>query len=137
MAKDPKAREKPPGNGLKRLEERLMEGERSQSFAAYVRENWDRFHRLIVRVGRRADKWDIIAEWANKEKITGDRELKPGAARRAYERVRAERLPKKDRGKRSSEQPARNPAPVRMLDIPDPSGTKAKLDSLIERMERG
>lgn len=137
MARNPKAR---PQNGLKRLEERFTEGEPVLTFAAYVRENFDRFHKLILSVGRRADKWEIVARWANEERILGDRTVKPGAARRAYERVRAEKLPKKTRGKRPSGQPALNPAPVRMLPTEgatsEPSSAQAKLENLRARMKK-
>lgn len=96
VAKSGKRSDPHEGNGLKRLEDRLVKSSSPQNFPSYVRENFDRFHRLILAIGRRADKWEIIAQWwVDDKEMVGNKPINPDAARRAYERIRSERMPKK------------------------------------------
>jgi hypothetical protein len=134
VAKRAKGGEPPQGNGLKRLENMFAEAKKPIGFAPYVRDNFERFHHLLMSVGRRADKWDIIAEWAKTEKITGDKLIKPDAARRAYERVRAEKFPKKAKIQPPKAVRESKPPPVTLLaaegaSTPNP-GPPHAMDSL-------
>lgn len=129
VAKGDKLPTKPAGGGLKELEKRLLEGTKTTSFTTYVRENFAQFSRLVGAASRRPDKWVVIAEWAVDEGLTGGNPLKWQTAKRAYERVRAEKNPKKGKGQPPKVEGEAVPAPVTMLPaegrstpIPGPSG---------------
>lgn len=91
VAKGVRDQGKPPGNGLKRLQERLTKVAPHSGFPAYVRAHFETFSKVVVSAGRNAAKWDEIAKWAQDEGLTSGRPLTAVAAKRAYEREKKRR----------------------------------------------
>jgi hypothetical protein len=128
------------GNGLKRLEERLLKASLSKGFPAYVRTNFDRLSR-ILETNRGSEKWEELAKWAVEEGLTGGKELKPMTAKRTYER-------EVERRKKAAQKPKSQPAiTVRAIQIfeepkpveaptPPSDDAEARIEKLRRQMAR-
>ncbi|MFL5289311.1 MAG: hypothetical protein ACJ8AW_52240 [Rhodopila sp.] len=124
MAESEKNTRKPTANGLKRLEEKLSLDDSPMSFPDYVRSDFDSLARIVKAAGRRADKWDKLAEWAFEEGVTGGKPLTGAAVRKAFYRevARRKKLEEAAAAKRKERsQPAPIGAPVRTADPPPPT----------------